>query len=323
MRAVSASIVMPMNPIMAISAGICSAVAVFSIVFGTVLAFPLFYLAPLPLYLAGLGLGSKGVIMAGLTAVFTAGLIGNAYTALPYAFAYAVPAIMMCQLALRTEPDADGKPSWYPAGQLIGTLTVVGGFSLVFFAMMTIMDERSAPLQDTVAGIISHALDRAGPEIPADARDMLTMGLAPFFPGMAVASWIVMHLVNAALGQKALVKSDRNLRPRISYANITLPDWCSWVLVGAGLCALIGPGDWSYLGRNLVIVALVPFFLLGLAVVHTYVRRSSFGTLMIISFYILLLVLWWAAFAVACAGVVEQWIGLRNRMQPVNDQEKE
>lgn len=314
---------MPLNPIMAITAGICSAVAVFSIVFGSVLAFPLFYLAPLPLYLAGLGIGSKGVILAGLIAVFTAGLIGNAYTALPYAFAYAVPAIMMCQMALRTEPDTDGKPVWYPAGHLIGTLTVVGGFSLVFFAMLTIMDEGSASLQDTVAGLISHALDRAGSQIPADSRDTLTMSLTPFFPGMAVASWIVMHLVNAAFGQSALVKSDRNLRPRISYANITLPDWCSWVLVSAGIFALLGPGDWSYLGRNLVIVAMVPFFLLGLAVAHTYVRRSSFGTPMIISFYIILLVLWWAAFAVACAGVVEQWIGLRKRMRPVNDQEKE
>lgn len=214
---------MPLNPIMAISAGICSAVAVFSIVFGSVLAFPLFYLAPLPLYLAGLGIGSKGVITAGLTAVFTAGLIGNAYTALPFAFAYAVPAIMMCQLALRTEPDANAKPVWYPAGHLVGTLTVVGGFSLMFFAMMTIMDEGSSSLQDTVTGLISHALDRAGSQIPADSRDTLTMSLAPFFPGMAVASWIVMHLINAAFGQSALVKSDRNLRPRISYADLNCP----------------------------------------------------------------------------------------------------
>jgi uncharacterized protein YybS (DUF2232 family) len=314
---------MPLNTIMAITAGICSAVAVFSIVFGSVLAFPLFYLAPLPLYLAGLGIGSKGVIFAGLTAIFTAGLVGNTYTSLPYAFAYAVPAIMMCQMALRTEPDAAGKPVWYPAGHLIGTLTVVGGCSLVFFGMLTIMDEGSASLQDTVAGLISSALDSAGSQIPSDSRDTLTTSLAPFFPGMAVASWIVMHLINAALGQSALVKSDRNLRPRITYVNISLPDWCSWVLVGVGVFALAGPGDWGYLGRNLVIVAIVPFFLLGLAVVHTYVRRSSFGTLMIISFYILLLVLWWAAFAVACAGVVEQWIGLRKRMRLINDQEKE
>ncbi len=314
---------MPLTPIMAFSAGICSAVAVFSIVFGSILALPLFYLAPLPLYLAGLGIGTTGVITAGLTAVFTAGLIGSAYTALPFAFAYAVPAIMLCQMALRTQPDAHGNPVWYPAGNLVGTLTVVGATALVFFAMMAIMDEGAGPLQEIVAGLIGNALERMGSDIPAEVRTSLAGSLAPFFPGMAVASWVVMHLVNAAAGQAALVKSERNLRPKISYANIQLPDWCSWLLVGAGVVALVVPGDWSYLGRNLVIVALVPFFLLGLAVVHTFARRISNGMLMLVAFYVLLMVLGWTAFLVAGAGVLEQWIGLRNRMQPINDQESE
>jgi len=314
---------MPFTPIMAFSAGICSAVAVFSIVFGSILALPLFYLAPLPLYLAGFGIGSKGVITAGLTAVFTVGLIGHAFTALPFAFAYAVPAMMICQMALRTQPDAAGNPVWYPAGNLIGTLTVIGATGLAFFAIMSIMDENSGPLQETVASLIGTALERTGANIPADARATLAGNLAPFFPGMAVASWVVMHLVNAAAGQAAMVMSGRNLRPKIAYADITLPDWCSWLLVGAGVVALVVPGDWSYLGRNLVIVALVPFFLLGLAVVHTFARRVSNGTMMLVAFYVLLMALGWTTFLVAGAGVLEQWIGLRNRMQPVNDQESE
>lgn len=314
---------MPFSPIMALSAGICSAVAVFSIVFGTILALPLFYLAPLPLYLAGLGIGSKGVITAGLTAVFTAGLIGNAYTALPFACAYAIPAIMLCQLALRTRPANDGTPVWYPAGNLIGALTAVGAMALIFFALMFIMDEGTGSLQETVAGLIGTALERMGGDLPASSRDTLALSLAPFFPGMAVASWVVMHLVNAAAGQAALVKSGRSLRPRVAYADISLPDWCSWLLVGAGVIALVVPGDWNYLGRNLVIVAMVPFFLLGLAVAHTFARRFANGTVLLVAFYVLLMVLGWASFLVAGTGVLEQWIGLRNRMRPINDQESE
>lgn len=314
---------MPLTPIMALSAGICSAVAVFAIVFGSFLAFPLFYFAPLPLYLAGLGIGTKGVVTAGLTAVFTAGLIGSSFSALPFAFVYAVPAIMLCQLALRTQPDHEGNPVWYPAGNLIGTLTFVGAAALAFFAMMAIMDEGTGPLQDIVANLIGTALERMGADMPADSRASIAGTLAPFFPGMAVASWVVMHLVNAAAGQSALVKSERNLRPKVAYSEITLPDWCSWLLVGAGVVALVVPGDWSYLGRNLVIVALVPFFLLGLAVVHTYARRVTSGTLLLVAFYVLLMVLGWTTFLVAGAGILEQWIGLRKRMQPVNDQESE
>ncbi|MBO6520281.1 MAG: DUF2232 domain-containing protein [Rhodospirillales bacterium] len=314
---------MPFTPIMALSAGICSAVAVFSIVFGSILAFPLFYFAPLPLYLAGLGIGTKGVVTAGLTAVVTAGLIGSTFTALPFAFAYAVPAIMLCQLALRTLPDNDGNPVWYPVGNLIGTLTIVGATALAFFAMMAIMDEGADPLQDIVAGLIGTALERMGADMPADSRASIAGSLAPYFPGMAVASWVMMHLINAAAGQTALVKSERNIRPKIAYADITLPEWTSWFLVGAGVIALVVPGDWSYLGRNLVIVALVPFFLLGLAVVHSFARRVANGTLMLVAFYVLLMVLGWTTFLVAGAGILEQWIGLRKRMQPVNDQESE
>ena len=54
---------MPFTPIMALSAGICSAVAVFSIVFGSILAFPLFYFAPLPLYLAETAVIRLGTIL--------------------------------------------------------------------------------------------------------------------------------------------------------------------------------------------------------------------------------------------------------------------
>lgn len=314
---------MPFTPLMAISAGICSAVAVFSIVFGSVLAFPLFYLAPLPLYLAGLGIGSKGVITAGLAAVFTAGLIGDAFTALPFAFIYAVPAIMICQLAMRFDPDQNGNPVWYPVGNIIGTISIVGALALAFFSVMTIMDDQGTPLQELVAGLIGSALERMGTNIPAEARTVLASDLAPFFPGMAVASWVVMHLVNTAAGQSALVKSGHNQRPKVQYTAITLPDWCSWFLVMAGLMALLVPGDWSYLGRNLVIVALVPFFLLGLAVAHSFARRLAGGTLVLVSFYIVLVVLSWATFLVAAIGILEQWIGLRKRMQAINNQESE
>jgi hypothetical protein len=43
----------------------------------------------------------------------------------------------------------------------------------------------------------------------------------------------------------------------------------------------------------------------------------------LVVFYILLLVLGWAAFVVAGAGVVEQWVGLRKRMGPPLNEESE
>lgn len=308
---------------MALGAGICSAIAMFSIVFGSVLALPLFYLAPLPLYLAGLGIGGQGAIIAAVAAVMTSGLIGGAYAALPFAVAYGLPVVTVCRQALQASPNNAGQPVWQPIGNVIGALTFFGMATIVFAAFMTINDETLGPLDQAVVGFLGQALESMQGNLPSEARDALVAGLAPFFPGMAIASWIVMHIVNAAAAQGALVKSGRNLRPAVSFVNVTLPDWCSWLLVAAGVLAVFTPGDWGYIGQNLVIVALVPFFLLGLAVAHTFARTVAGGTWMLICFYVLIVVLGWASFVVAGAGVLEQWVGLRKRARATNNQETE
>ncbi len=314
---------MPMSPVMAFGAGVCSAVAMFSIVFGTVLALPLFYLAPLPLYLAGFGIGTKGAMIAIAAAVITAGLIGGAYIAIPMALAYGVPVMMATQQALRSAPDRTGKPVWTPIGHVVGSFTAIGVAGLFFMGLVTMMDASIESLSGAVTNFITEALNTMAGDVPADARDAIVGGLASFFPGMAVASWILMHIVNAAAAQAALIKSGRSIRPKTSYTDMVLPDWCSWVLVVSGVIALALPGDWSYLGHNLVIVAMVPFFLAGLAVVHSFARRTNSAMLLLVSFYIIILVLGWAAFVVAGIGVIEQWFGIRKRLLPNNRKENE
>lgn len=308
---------------MALGAGICSAIAMFSIVFGSVLALPLFYLAPLPLYLAGLGIGGQGAIIAAVAAVVTSGLIGGAYAALPFAIAYGLPVVTVCRQALQTSPSNTGQPVWQPFGNVIGSLTFFGMATIVIAAFMTINDETLGPLDQAVISFLGQALASMQGNIPSEARDALVAGLAPFFPGMAIASWIVMHIVNATAAQGVLVKSGRNLRPAVSFVKLTLPDWCSWLLVAAGLLAVLAPGDWGYIGQNLVIVALVPFFLLGLAVVHTFARSLAGGTWMLICFYVLIVVLGWASFLVAGIGILEQWVGLRKHARATRNQETE
>ena len=308
---------------MALGAGICSAIAMFSIVFGSVLALPLFYLAPLPLYLAGLGIGGHAAIIAVVAAVVTSGLIGGAYAALPFAVAYGLPVVTVCRQALQVSPSNTGQPVWQPFGNVIGSLTFFGMVTIVIAAFMTTNDETLGPLDQAVVGFLGQALASMQGNIPSEARDALVAGLAQFFPGMAIASWIVMHIVNASAAQGVLVKSGRNLRPVVSFVKLTLPDWCSWLLVAAGLLAVVASGDWGYIGQNLVIVALVPFFLLGLAVAHTFARSLAGGTWMLICFYVLIVVLGWFSFVIAGIGILEQWVGLRKHARATRNQETE
>lgn len=314
---------MPTSPIMALGAGICSAVAVFSIAFGSVLAFPLFYLASLPLYLAGLGIGGKGVVFSLLGAICTASLIGGIFIAVPFAIGYGIPLAMTCRRALESRQNTDGSQDWYPIGGIVAIMTVLAVGFLFLGGTWLIMGVEAVGLQAKVTKFLGDAIASMAGQVPSETRSHIVHELARYFPGMAAASWVVMHLANAAIGQNVLAKAGRSIRPRDKYAAMTLPDWMSWLLVGGAVVALIGPGDWSYIGHNLVIVLLVPFFLLGLAVAHTMVRRLKLGTPLLVVLYLLLMVFGWPAFVVSGIGVIEQWVGLRNRFGAGQDRESE
>ncbi|MCG8509099.1 MAG: YybS family protein, partial [Rhodospirillales bacterium] len=104
--------------------------------------------------------------------------------------------------------------------------------------------------------------------------------------------------------------------PRLK--DFILPDWISWLLVGSAALALLGSGDAAYLGRNLVVIMAVPFFVLGLVVVHTASKRASAAKFLLVVFYVVLFLLAWALPAVAVLGLIEQWVGIRSRLAPPN-----
>ncbi|MEP1030133.1 MAG: DUF2232 domain-containing protein, partial [Alphaproteobacteria bacterium] len=128
-------------------------------------------------------------------------------------------------------------------------------------------------------------------------------------------SWVIMALVSAAVAQAFLARMGRNLRPTPRYANMVLPEWISWAMVGTALVSLVASGEVQFLARNLTLALAVPFFLLGLAVIHHWARRVRNGTLALVAVYFLIFIVGWAGLLVTAAvGVLEQWGGIRHRL---------
>ena len=91
-------------------------------------------------------------------------------------------------------------------------------------------------------------------------------------------------------------------------------------MIAAALLALMGSGEMEYTGRNLAMILAVPFFFLGLAVVHTWARRKAHTTMMLVAFYLILVMSGWAILFVTGIGIIELWNGLRRYMDgPLND----
>ena len=86
-------------------------------------------------------------------------------------------------------------------------------------------------------------------------------------------------------------------------------------LFAAAVIGLVGSGDVAYVARNVAVVLLTPYFLVGLAVVHCFARQAHSRNLLLIAFYSLLMIFFvFAAMLIAALGVAEQWVGIRRRL---------
>src|SRR4051812_43941878 len=116
--------------LIALAAGCASALMFASIISGALISLVLFYLAPLPLMVAGLGWGPLGAIIGGIAAAIGLGAIFS----LPYCIAFvvtvALPAWWLGHLVLLgravTHGDEKGDGAapaqpleWYPVGRIM------------------------------------------------------------------------------------------------------------------------------------------------------------------------------------------------------------
>jgi hypothetical protein len=329
---------MPREALTAIAAGMASAAAAMALLTGAFLTIGIVYMAPLPMLMAGLALGPRAATIAVLTGVATMGFAGGTALAGLFAVVHGVPTWAVVRLALSpriggggaggtaTAKGGTAADAWMAPGWIVGALAVfaAGLVALVAIAVSNV------GLSEFVAQYLEQAMRALGPGAKSTgggelaplfgmepiSPEQFARATTPLFPGTAATSWVVMVTVNAVVAQGLLVRIGHNRRPSPSYVGLDLPMWMSWPLVGAALMALVGPGQWEYVGRNLAMVLALPYFFLGLAVVHTAARRVSATTLLLVAFYLVMVMSIWAALVVVGIGIVEQWFGLRGRFGP-------
>ena len=333
---------MSRDMLFAMAAGVASALVGLAFLARTPGAVLLIYLGPLPLLLAGLALGRRASAVAAGVGVLLSGLLAGLPAMLLYAAGHALPALTVVWLALRQRAGIDivvGGPSnesapsgpadpalpepvdgglarvermeWYPHGYIAAWLALLAaamiGAAALYFSSG---DGFRAAINDHVEPGLSALAARFG---GSDLKQINPM-IVGLFPGLVGVSWVIMSVVNAVIAQAIITRSGRAIRPKQAWGDFALPDWISWALVGSALLALIGPGDVGYTGRNLAMALAFSHFLLGLVVVHDLAGRASQPVAILIAFYVVLSFSPWVWLVVAAIGVLEHWIGLRNRI---------
>lgn len=272
------------------------------------------YFTALPLYLVGLCLGLAAVATASVTATVGVWLPGGGVTAMVFLVVTAMPATVFIRQALLARNDAQGNPFWYPAGNLVLTLCVLGAllFSSAALWLSFLPDGFEGSVKNFTQGMAETLLTDSA----AGFREQFVAKVTPILPGFAVASWLIMNLVNAVLAQGILTRFQKNFRPSPKIALMELPYWIPLAVVTATAttAGLLLPDPIGYFGVNLAIILFIPFFFIGLAVVHTLCRNKPAGPFLLILFYGMLIFFNRLILFVAALGLIEQWIGLRRRL---------
>ena len=289
--------------LIAIGGGSASAMIFLSIVATPVLGLFLSLMTPLPLFLIGLGMGPRMGTLAGITGTVVTGGLGDYLTATNFLLGNAIPVWIVVQQVFRTRVRPDGTIAWLSPGWALSWLSVFGCLGVIL----------ASSVGDDVVGEMRRMMNATGSGLSPEQIEAAVTAIAPLLPGILISLWIIFLAINGIIAQALLVRHGANRRPTERLQDIRLPDWLSWLLVGAAVLGLLG-GDIGTFGRNLVLILGVPFLFLGLAVIHGLIRRTPFPQAALTLFYFLLIVTGWTILVLPGIGMIEQWAGLRRRL---------
>ncbi|MBI2707377.1 MAG: hypothetical protein HYX35_03575 [Proteobacteria bacterium] len=262
------------------------------------------YLAALPLFLLGLGVGLRPLYGAGVIATLLTFLLESPLSAGEFFFFSALGPAFLVNRALLNREKSSGEISWYPASYLLRDFTFVTGFvMLLALGGYFYLTEGGDP--QTLIKTLLNTLDPEGHM--RDAQPILVK-IFPVLPGFFAFSWGIMMLVNGVLAQGLLVRFNRNLRPSPSLENLSVPKSFLIAFALFFLLSFVGVGHLEILGKNGAFVLAFPFFLVGLGLVHRWLHKTSYALVGLTLFYFLLGLFLWPIVFVILLGILKPWI---------------
>ena len=267
----------------------------------------MFYLAVVPLYMVGLSHGFRRALQASSLGVVLVGLVGGLPLGTAYGLVVAAPALIVSFLGHKSRQSPEDATQWYAPGGIFAWLSL---WAVVLIAVLVMVLPQGETVKQSLEGVLTDLFSGPAMELKDEAKEA-AIRLASLGFGLAAAGWLVVSALLAGVVLSVLERTGRALRPGLIFRDLTLPNWLSWPLVAATVAALLGSGESEYIGRNIALLMSVPFFFLGLAVVHTLARYVSIPGVLLTTLYVVVILSGWFALVVVGIGLIEQWVGLR------------
>ena len=269
------------------------------------------YFCQLPLFVIGLSLGTTASVIAGAVAAAGVIAVSGVLGAFVFILVNAAPVVFLVWQGLLSRRDENGNTEWYPPGLLAVGATLYGlGLLVVAWLWLSVS---TGGIEESVRAYLGEVTSTILQSQPDEMQQALIDNVALILPGTVALSWLVMLVINGVLGQGLLARFERNLRPSPDFAMLELPNWLTVLGVALVIGAFLLPGTLGYFTKSAAFILALPFFLVGLSVIHVAARRISAGTLLLVLFYLLMLLFGWPAVFVAFFGLIEQRAGFRQK----------
>jgi len=308
--------------LIALAAGAASALMFASIISGALISLLLFYLAPLPLMVAGLGWGALTASIGGIGAATVLGLLFG----MPYLGAFvvtvALPAWWLGHLALLGRPISAGVPAgngvaakaavveWYPVGRL---LVWIAGFAALttMGALLTLGTDGETIMATLRSALMRIAGPRSGAEGVTDSETVIN-ALVTIAPAAAAIVAIMTLTLNLWLAGRIAATSGRLHRPWPDLKTAALPPMTMVVLCLAIALSFMGGvvGIFAMIASSTLMMA---YALTGFATLHTLTLHLNSRALWLCSVYAFVMVLGWPILIMVGLGLADAFFGFRQR----------
>jgi hypothetical protein len=267
--------------------------------------------APLPLLAVGLSLGLGSAIFASVVALGTIGAVDSIARMGLFAAGNIAPVLIVVRFGLLNRPADDGSIEWYPPGLVLTWLSLYCAAAFVVLAVA--LGSGPQGLEAGIASYVDGFRQMIAGVQDSTAADRMLAALKRVFPFLVVTWWVIVITVNTHVAQKLLVRTGHAQRPAPDLTTTALPPWLLPAVVAAAAVALVGSGWLGFVATNIALILCVPYFLTGLAVLHAISVRWNGRKAILIAVYLLLLLFGWPLIVVTGLGMMEYWVGLRQR----------
>lgn len=301
--------------LIAVAAGLASALMFASIVSGALISIVLFYLAPLPLMVAALGWGSATALIGGIVAALgLGGIFGFPYMA-AFALSIALPAWWLGYLTLLARPVSNDPQlanlapalDWYPTGRILMWIAAFATLTTIS-ALLTLGSDAEA-----INGALRRGLLRIigrGAVTPAGESERVVDALVAVAPGAATIIAMVTLTLNLWLSAKITTTSGRLMRPWPDLRTTTLPRMVLGALLVAVVLCFTG-GLLAMLAQIVSAALLMAYAITGFAVLHTVTQAFSGRAFVLGAAYAGTLFIGWPLIGMIGLGLADAVLGIR------------